>query len=539
MDPSILAAALLLYHGNIYTLDPAQPRAEALVVAGGRIAYVGREAEARRLAGPDALSIDLEGRTALPGLIDAHGHLGALGALERGALDLRDAKSFDEVVEAVREEAARRKPGEWILGSRWDHESWPGRALPSHERISEAAPRNPVWLERVDGHLGLANRAAMDLAGIGRATEAPPGGIIERDAAGDPTGIFADNAIDLVAAKIPESARPRYEDLVLAAEERCFRAGLTSVHDAGVAPPEIETLKALAASGRLRLHVYAMVAASRGAEYVKTHPPLKNFGPRGQLTVRALKVISDGALGSRGAWLLAPYTDRPADEKGAPYVGLSTVSRAELEDNMKAAATHGYQIAVHAIGDAANRQVLDLLWPGLERPRIEHAQVVAPEDIPRFAEKGAIASMQPVHATSDMRWAERRLGKTRLCGAYAWASMLRAGARLALGSDFPVEAPDPLLGIYAAVTRKDKKGEPAGGWIPEERLTREEAVRGFTEWAAFAAFEEKERGTLAEGKRADIVVLSRDIFACEASEILTARVEMTIAGGEIVYRAKN
>ncbi len=556
---SLAAGALLLFNGDIRTLDPERPRAEALLAIDGTIAFVGSEREARARASAAAAAaagasagaatlreIDLRGRQALPAFIDAHAHLGALGALELGTLDLREARSWHEVVAAVRAEAARRRPGEWILGGRWDHESWPGRALPTHDAISEAAPENPVWLERVDGHMGIANRAALAAAGIGRDTRAPPGGEIVRDARGEPTGVLVDNAIDLVAAKIPASARPRYEDLVLAAQERCLRAGLAGVHDAGVAPEEAAALARLAESGRLKIHVHAMISGSdAGLAHVERTAPLVRAGPGGQLSVRAVKLFADGALGSRGAWLLAPYADRPRGEDGAPWVGLPVMAPDRLRRAIDLALRRGWQVAVHAIGDRANREVLDALADAArargradlaaERPRVEHAQVVDPEDFPRFAALGAIASMQPTHATSDMRWAERRLGRERLRGAYAWASLLRAGARLALGSDFPVEAPDPLLGIHAAVARQDARGEPAGGWLPHERLTREEAVRGFTQWAAYAGFEEDRRGVLAPGKRADVVVVSRDLFFCAPEEIAAAEVEMTIVGGEVLH----
>lgn len=529
----------IFLNGNIYTNDPERPRAEAIVVRSGKIVHVGSNvrAEARPEAEPVEV-IDLAGRTVVPGFVDAHGHLGSLGALEKGALDLRDARSWAEVVAAVKERAALAKPGEWIFGSRWDHESWPERALPTRDALDAAAPENPVLLTRIDGHMAIANARALAAAGVTAATANPPGGALGRaEGTREPTGILIDNAIDLVAAKAPAggAGSPAYEDLVLAAQARCLSVGLTAVHDAGIAPAEAEALVRLAESGRLKLRVHAMVAASEaGLAWIEGRPPLVRAGPRGRLSVRAVKVIGDGAMGSRGAWLLAPYADAPAQG----WVGLPVTSRSDLERIVARASKAGYQVAVHAIGDRANQVALDALAsaPRALRPRIEHAQLVAPADIPRFAALGVIASMQPTHATSDMRWAERRLGRERLVGAYAWAKVLRAGARLALGSDFPVENPEPLEGFYAAIARRDRAGEPPGGWLPEERLGREEALRGFTEWAAHAAFDEDRAGRLAPGLDADFVVLSRDILVCDPREVLDTKVEMTIAAGEIVFR---
>jgi len=557
--PGLLAAVLVLLGGNVRTLDPERPTATALVVKDDSIVFVGADADALAEAGPGATRIDLRGRLVLPGFIDAHGHLSSLGALEMGALDLREAKSFDEVVAAVRDEVKKRKKGEWITGGRWDHESWPGRALPTHERISEAAPENPVLLSRVDGHMALANAAALAAAGIGPETQNPPGGAILRAADGrTPSGLLVDNALDLVYAKVTGGGRGSLEEMLLAAEKKCFSVGLTSVHDAGVEPREAEAVVRLSKEGSLRLGVHAMIAASpSGFDYVEKHAPARGLGKSKNVSVACMKVVADGAMGSRGAWLLAPYADRPADEKGLPYVGLPVTSPPALASIVARCAARGWQVATHAIGDRANREILDayerayLGSPDAKisgdadaagrarlkaaRLRVEHAQLLSPEDLPRFASLGVIASMQPSHATSDMRWAESRVGKARLPGAYAWKTLLRSGAALAFGSDFPVEAPDPLQGIHAAVTRQDAEGLPAGGWRPEERLTREEAIAAFTRGAAYAAFEEDRKGLLRKGMRADIVVLSRDILTCDPALIRTAQVDMTICGGLVVF----
>lgn len=523
-------------NGNIYTSYAARPRAEALAVTGDRITAVGSNAEIRRLAGPDSKAIDLGGKTVLPGLIDAHCHVAGLGSFGLGRIDLSEARSYDALVATVRERVKQAKPGEWILGGRWDHENWPERQLPTHAALSAVSPDHPVWLTRVDGHAGLANAAALKLAGVTRQTPAPPGGEILKDSRGEPTGVLIDNAMDLITAHIAgSSADPAA--LILKAQEMCLATGLTGVHDAGVTPAEIAVYQRLAERGQLKLRVYAMLTGRYAAEYFAGHGLL--IGDR--LTVRAAKVYADGALGSRGAWLLAPYADRPTDDDGKPYVGLAIepeLVRTLAEDGLR----RGYQVCTHAIGDRGNRETLDAYAAALRqvprrdhRFRIEHAQVLALEDIPRFAELGVLPSMQPTHCTSDMRWVEARIGPQRAAGAYAWAKLRRTGVPLPGGSDFPVESHNPFLGIYAAVTRQNTAGQPAGGWHPEERMTREEALRSFTWEAAYAAFEEDRTGSLAPGQLADFVVIDRDIMTCEPLEILGTRVLLTVIGSQKVY----
>ncbi|HBS29539.1 MAG TPA: amidohydrolase [Phycisphaerales bacterium] len=484
--------------------------------------------------------VDLSGATVLPGLIDAHGHIAGLGAFALGTLDLSRAASFEDVVATVKALAPEAGAGKWILGGRWDHESWAGRALPHHSALSAATPGTPVWLRRVDGHAALANAEAMRLAGVNRNTKSPPGGEIIRDEQGEPTGVFVDTAMDLVEAVLPEDARTT-EDLILAAQDLCLAAGLTGVHDAGVSPAEIEVCQRLATSGRLKLRVYAMVSAFHAPRY---------FAERGitvgeRLTVRAAKLYADGAMGSRGAWLLAPYADRPTADDGSPYVGLAIMEGDRIEELAQHGAEHGYQLCTHAIGDRANREVLDAYERALatrpvadHRWRIEHAQLLSPQDIPRFAQLGVVASMQPTHCTSDMRWVDARVGQERALGAYAWASLLRAGAVIAGGSDFPVESHNPFLAIHAAVTRQNDRAEPPGGWQPGERMTREEALRSMTLSAAHSAFEEHEKGSLTPGKRADFIVIDRDIMTCAPGDILETRVLRTIISGEMVYESR-
>jgi predicted amidohydrolase YtcJ len=535
-----LPPEVIFTNANIYTLNANRPRAEALAIAGNRIVAVGSVAEVLKLRQPQTRVMDLGGRTVLPGLIDAHGHIGGLGIYGLGRLDLSRAASFEEVVAAVAERVRTAKKGEWILGGRWDHENWPDRRLPTHHALSRISPDNPVWLTRVDGHAGLANAAAMKIAGVSRATESPAGGEIVRDEHGEPTGLFIDNAEEIIARHIDQPAHGAGA-AILKAQEMCLSVGLTGVHDAGVTPGEVELYRELAAQGRLKLRIYAMIAGRYAIEYFTRSPPLIDE----RLTVRACKLYADGALGSRGAWLLEAYADRPVGPDGQPYTGLCVTQPEFLRQVAEHALLHGYQVCTHAIGDRANRAALDAYALALSRHprenhrfRIEHAQLLHEEDIPRFAKMGVVPSMQPTHCTSDMRWVEDRVGPQRARGAYAWASLLRSGARIAAGSDFPVESHNPFLGLYAAITRQNEKGDPPAGWRSEQRMTREEALRAFTLDAAWAAFEEEIKGSLTAGKLADFVVIDRDVMTCEPREILQTRVLMTVIGGEVVFEQR-
>ncbi|MBU0639832.1 MAG: amidohydrolase [Planctomycetes bacterium] len=524
-------------NGNVYTLDAARPRAEALGVAGDRIVAVGSDADARRLAQPGTKVVDLNGRTVLPGLIDAHCHVESLGSFGLGHIDLSQTTSFDDVVATVAERVQQAQKGEWILGGRWDHESWPDRQLPTHHKLSAVSPDNPVWVTRVDGHAGLANAAAMRLAGLTAETPSPAGGEIIKDESGALTGVFIDNAEDLIAGHI-DSTMADTAALLLKAQEMCLAVGLTGVHDAGISPAEVAVYRELAESGRLKLRVYAMVGGRYAHAYFREHG--LSIGAR--LTVRSAKLFADGALGSRGAWLSEPYSDRPSDSTGKPYTGLVVMKpefiRQVAEDGLR----QGYQVCTHAIGDRGNHETLNAYAVALSRRptenhryRIEHAQILALDDIPRFAKLGVIPSMQPTHATSDMRWAEARVGPRRIAGAYAWAKLRRTGVPIPGGSDFPVESHNPFYGLYAAITRQDHNGSPAGGWLPGERMTRTEALRSFTLDAAYAAFEEDLKGSLQVGKLADFVVIDRDVMTCAPREIIQTRVLRTVIGGETVY----
>ncbi len=539
---SALAQTTAYINANAHTVDPAHPRVQAFLVEGDRFTAVGSNGHITGLIGHEETIVDLGGRTVLPGLIDAHGHLLGLGQLRAGVVDLTGATSYDEVIARVRARADETPPGQWILGRGWDNESWPDRALPDHDALSEATPRHPVWLVRVDGHAALGNTRAMQLAGIDRATVSPPGGEILRRATGDPTGVFIDNAETLVERHIPESARGEAETLLLAAQEACLRVGLTGVHDMGVGPDVAELMQRMEADGRLKLRVAVAIDARNAIRYFEENAPYQ--GPR--ITIASAKLYLDGAMGSRGAWLLEPYADRPRDDNGVPYTGLAIAEPEFIEAVARHALRKHYQVFTHAIGDRANREVLDAyerasLATGFPlapaRFRVEHAQLLNEYDLPRFARLGVIASMQPTHCTSDMRWVEERVGQDRARGAYAWASLLRSGAVIASGSDFPVESENPFLGFYAAITRQNAGGMPESGWRPEERMTRAEALRTMTLDAAYGAFQDHRVGSITPGKQADFIVLDRDVMTIEPRAILETRVLRTVIAGETVYRS--
>lgn len=527
-------------NANVYTVDPNRPRAEAFAVEGGAFTLVGSAAQARAAAGANTRVVDLGGLTVLPGLIDAHGHLDGLGALATGVVDLSGARSEEEMIALVRAKAAQTPRRAWVVGRGWDNESWPVKALPSHHKLSEAVPDHPVWLGRVDGHAALANAMAMTFAEITRATPNPPGGEILKDRAGEPTGVFVDHAESLVERVIPPEARGDARRRLLAAQEALLAAGITGAHDMGTAPATVRLLQELERSGELKLRVQAVLPAGSAADWFENNGVI--IGER--LSARSAKYYMDGAMGSRGAWLLAPYEDRPGTAASA-YFGLQLMETDRLERAAVHAARHGYQLCTHAIGDRANREVLDAYEraarsvPGFDlasaRFRVEHAQLLHPEDIARFSALGVIPSMQPKHATSDMRWVEARVGTQRALGAYAWGSLVRSGSTIAAGSDFPVEPYNPFLGFYAAVTRQDETASPEEGWLPEQRLTREEALAAFTLWAAHAAFDESRLGSISPGKRADFIVIDRDIMTEPAPVILGARVERTVIEGETVF----
>jgi len=513
----------------IRTMDPRRPVAQALAMRDGRIIAVGSRAEVLAQAGEGALVEEYPSSTIVPGLVDAHGHLAALGdAL--ATVSLASATTEEDAVSLL---SRAETMGGWLVGAGWDQNRWETKALPRRESLDGAFPATPVLLHRVDGHALWVNSEALRRAGITAETADPAGGRILRDAAGAPTGVLVDNAMALVASRVPAVSPEERRRRLSRAIETCARLGLTGVHDAGL---DLETLRVLQEwdmKSLLPIRVYAM-AQGQGPEAEE----LLGMGPfRGsRVELRAVKFLLDGGLGSRGAALLAPYSDEPSQS------GLLVLEAAAFEARARRFAQAGFQVAVHAIGDRANALALDVLTRlSTERPgsrnRVEHAQVLKLDDVPRFAAAGIIASFQPTHATSDMPWAQARLGAERVRGAYAWRAVLDTGARVAFGSDFPVEDPNPLWGLYAARTRMDRSGQPPSGWTPEQRVTGEEALAGFTTGAAWASFAEEHAGQLIAGFDADFVVLPVDPVTDDPRSLLEARVELTVVGGVDVYRA--
>jgi predicted amidohydrolase YtcJ len=520
---------------RVYTLDTDRPIAEAVAVKNGVIQAVGPSEEVLALAGKNTAVRRLDGEVIVPGLVDAHCHLLGLGlGLDR--LDLVGTSSYREVLEIVREKVESAPPGEWIQGRGWDQNDWAEAEWPTRDELDPIAAENPVYLKRVDGHAALVNSRALDLAGIDKDTPDPPNGKIVRSG-GRPIGILIDDAMDLVAAVVPSPTKEMKRKAILRAAQLCMSAGLVGVHEAGVTKETLEVYREMADLGELPFYVYAMISGTDDAldKLLEDGPEVRRGGV---LTVRAIKLYADGALGSRGAAMLEPYSDDPDN------TGILMADEDSLAAFTENALRHGFQVCVHAIGDRANRVVLNAYARAQEtagvsgpdaRLRVEHAQILAPEDIRRFGSLGVIASMQPTHCTSDMPWAPSRLGEDRLEGAYAWRSLLESGAHLAAGSDFPVESYDPLLGFYAAVTRETTDGGPPNGWNPSEKMTRAEALAAFTSGAAYAAFEENVAGTLAPGKRADMTVFSADVMQVPKQDILQVEVVMTIVGGRVLY----
>ena len=523
----------------VYTVDDENPVVEAFAVDDGRFVAVGTEAEVAA-AYPDWPRLDLGGAAVVPGLIDAHAHLLGLGQALLQA-DLVGTRSIDEVVERLRDFSATLPDGAWITGRGWDQNDWGGDgAFPTRADLDAAFPDRPVWLGRIDGHAAWANTAALRAAGLDPGAPAPPdpeGGAVIRDGEGRPTGVFVDAAEGLVARALPAPDAAYEQEALRRALAETARHGLTGVHEAGITVGQIDLYRRAIDAGRFPIRNYAMISVDEMPAFCERYGGRAAHGDR--LAVRSVKVYADGALGSRGAALLHDYADDAGNE------GLLFRQPDALRETVVAAMRCGLQVNTHAIGDRGNRVVLDAYEAALAstdggagRHRIEHAQVVSLDDVERFAALGVIASVQPTHATSDMPWVEARLGADRTRGAYAWRRLLDAGARLALGSDFPVERVSPLLGFHAAVTRQDADDAPAGGWYGNQVLTRAEALRGFTLDAAYAAFMEDEVGSIEPGKRADFVVLSRDVMTAPPEDILGARVLATYLDGAPVYRAE-
>ncbi len=541
--PLAAGAQTLLQASRIHTSDPDRPVAEAMIWdKEGRILAVG-EGAVLKASYPDARLVDLGDATVVPGLIDAHAHIVGLGmALTRA--DLVGTRSKREILERLQAFERDLPPGEWLIGRGWDQNDWPEQVFPTAADLDAVFPERPVWLGRVDGHAGWVNSAVLraiaadPAAGAMLAEGQPDGGLIVRAAGGRPTGVFVDEAERLVAAVSPDldqADADRALDLALAA---AVRQGLTGLHDMGTSLADFQQLRRFADAGRLPLRISAYADGDgRALDWLCANGAYAHPGKR--LQMRGVKFLIDGALGSRGAAMAEDYSDDPGNR------GLVLIEPARFAQLVERAQGCGLQVATHAIGDRGNRIVLDAYARVLgerstddHRWRIEHAQIMALEDIPRFAELGVVASMQPTHATSDMPWAEARVGAERIAGAYAWRRFAEAGVPLALGSDFPVESPDPRFGLHAAVTRQDRSGQPSGGWMPEQRLTIAEALHGFTAGAAWANHDEALTGQLAPGLQADFVVLAQDPMAVAPADLHALAVRSTWVDGAPVYEAE-
>lgn len=540
----------VLTNGNIYTVNEEQPKAEAIAVVGDTIAFVGSNEAVADWIGEETQVLDLQGKTVTPGLIEGHAHFMGVGENALN-LDLLQVKSFEEIAERIAKAVAETEPGRWILGRGWHQDKWDSlpamvKGFPVHQRLSEVAPDNPVFLRHASGHAGLANAKAMEIAGVmniskeGIPTEAIEGGEIIKDALGNPTGIFNENAMGLITQHIPEDSPERNRQAAELAMEACLENGITSFHDAGVTQETVDLYKQLANEEKLKVRLYVMLS---GGDTTL----LKNYFEKGPevglgnnfLTFRSIKLYADGALGSRGAWLLEAYSDMPGQfgHVTTPMERIYEVSLQGLE--------HGFQVCTHAIGDRANREVLDQYEKAFQqmpdkaenvRFRIEHAQHISAQDIPRFAQLGVIPAMQAIHMSSDRPWAIERLGQARIEeGAYVWRKLLDAGAIIANGTDAPVEPVSPIASFYASVSRKTLADEPEGGYEPSQKMTREEALQSYTIFPAYAAFEEDIKGSIEPGKLADFTVYSQDLMTVPEDQILDTEIEITIVGGKVLY----
>lgn len=538
-------ADLVLFNGNIYTLNETEPKAEAVAVTDGKIVYVGNNVNANQWVADTTQIIDLEGKTLTPGFIEGHGHLMGIGE-NLINLDLLNTKSYDEIIEMVKAKVEEVEDGEWILGRGWHQDKWfvlPENMIdgfPSHNKISEIAPNNPVVLSHASGHMVLANARAMELAGIDKDTPDPEGGTIFKDLGGNPTGILNETAELLMEDVIPEDSDERRIQILNMAIEECLKNGITSFHDAGANQRTIDLYESFLNNDLLKIRLYVMLDGL-------DEELLNNWyatGPRiglgnDFLTIRAIKLYADGALGSRGALLLEDYEDAPGIQ------GLRLTPADYIMRVTEQGTNSGFQICTHCIGDRANREVLDMYEIVLKsdttranpRFRIEHAQHIAGDDIPRFGQLGVIPSMQAIHMSSDRPWAIDRLGEKRIVeSAYMWQELISTGANVMNGTDAPVEPVNPLASFYASITRQTLKGKPDNGYEPDQKMDRNQALRAYTINNAYGAFEENIKGTISIGKVADFTVLSKDIMKVEAKEILTTEVEYTIVDGKVLFQ---
>jgi len=543
MPVTAAPAELLLTNARIYTMNTDRPKVEALAIQGGRVVATGSLSELKTWQGSTTKVIDLKGSAVYPGFHEGHGHLKGLG-YQIVRLDLANVNSLQAVQNKVKLEIAKTPKSDWVVGRGWDQNLWEKKEFPSRQDLDQLSAVYPVALTRIDGHAMWLNSLALKKAGISRKTPDPVGGKIIRDAQGEATGILVDRAMDLVRSIIPDESPAQREKAIRAALARCVEYGLTGFHDMGVDAGDIAVYEALLAKGELPLRMNVMLAGANEEllqRYMKSGPVVKGDN---QLQIRSVKLMADGALGSRGAAMLEPYADQPG------YSGLEILSEDQIYQASKRFAQAGFQTAAHAIGDRTNRIVLNAFervikeFPKADlRLRVEHAQILDSQDIPRFGRLGVIASMQPTHLTSDAPWVPTRIGAERMDeGAYVWQKLRQSKAMLVSGSDAPVESVNPLFGIYAAVTRQTQERLPANGWSFDQHLSLPEALESYTKNAAFAAFWDKDMGTLEPGKYADIVVLDRDLGELvqgkRPQEILNAKVLMTISNGRIVYENK-
>lgn len=535
-------ADLVFTNGKVYTANDKQARADAVAIKGNKIVFVGNGGGAKRFTGPNTKVIDLRGATVLPGLTDAHMHLAGVGEREM-TLNLEGTKSLEEFLARVKTRVDQARAGQWVTGRGWIETFWKPPVFPTRQDLDAIAPNNPVVLQRADGHASIANSAALRLAGITRDTRPPAGGAINKDASGEPTGMLIDRAQGLVGRLVPPDTDAEQDQQIVKGVQREVELGWTQIQDAHGTWADVERMRRLYKDGKIKIRIYKNITgpSADANRLIEQGPVLGEFG--GKLTVRNIKVVMDGALGSRGAALLAPYSDDPRTS------GLITTDTIALQPMLIGALKNGIQVSTHAIGDRGNRLTLDFYERAMKavppeqrkiaepRWRDEHSQIVNPDDIPRFKILGVIASMQPSHAIGDLYFAPSRLGMERLKGAYAWQTFIKLGVPVPGGSDAPVERGEPMIEFYAAVARKDLGGHSGEGWHPEEKVTRDQALKMFTIWPAFAAFEEAQRGSIEVGKLADLTILSQDIMSVPEAEILKTRTLFTVINGEIAYSA--
>jgi predicted amidohydrolase YtcJ len=520
-------ADLLIYNAVIYTVDSSFSRQDAMVIRDGRILATGTADELKKHYKADS-SLDLQGGFVYPGFIDAHAHFAGY-AQSLGTVNLVGTSTWQEAVERTRQFASQRQGNDWITGRGWDQNNWPGQQFPTKELLDQYFPDRPVLLSRIDGHAAIANSKALELAGVKPGQTLTGGDVVVKN--GTLTGLLIDNAVDLVSAKIPEISPDYFRELVQQAEKNCLAVGLTTIDDCGLSIAQMEALKKMQDDQQLQMRLYVLLSDSKeNYAYLRSRGIIKTD----RMHVRGFKLYGDGALGSRGACLLHPYSDQPG------HVGFLLSNPAHFDSVAAQAQLDGFQLCTHAIGDSGNRTILNiygryLIGKNDQRWRIEHAQVVNQQDFSLFGKYSIIPSVQPTHATSDMYWAGDRLGAERLKGAYAYKQLLEENGWMPLGTDFPVEDISPFKTFYAAVVRQDAKGWPEGGFQRENALTREQALRGMTIWAAKANFEEKEKGSLEKGKWADFVVLDKDLMQAPENELLKIQVRHTFLGGKKLY----